>query len=101
MRVLLPTEGSSCTQRRTPSSPTTKPLASLLRTLPPECQDFCTTGRPLSTVQQSFPSARRRPAHAPKRPEAAARPVLSPDDRLYCRLSCVPEAVVHPADLVL
>jgi len=31
-------------------SPTTKPLASLLRTLPPECQDFCTAGRPLSTL---------------------------------------------------
>src|SRR6516162_6423350 len=30
------------------SSPTTKPLASLLRTLPPECQDLCTADRPLS-----------------------------------------------------
>src|SRR6185312_2721069 len=33
MRVLLPAERLSCTQRRTASSPTTKPLASLLRTL--------------------------------------------------------------------
>ena len=49
------------------SSPTTKPLASLLRTLPPECQDLCTADRPLSTLQRSFPSARRRPAHAPIR----------------------------------
>jgi len=49
------------------SSPTTKPLASLLRTLPPECQDLCTADRPLSTLQRSFPSARRRPAHAPYR----------------------------------
>src|SRR5262249_28059963 len=49
------------------SSPMTKPLASLLRTLPAECQDFCTAGRPLSTLEQSFPSVRRRPANAPFR----------------------------------
>src|SRR5215472_14667917 len=36
MRVLLPTEGSSCTKAYSASSPTTKPLASSLRTLPPD-----------------------------------------------------------------
>ena len=34
-------------------------------------QDFCTAGRPLSTLQRSFPSARRRPAHAPFRTSAS------------------------------
>src|SRR6516165_7130456 len=54
------------------SSPTTKSLALLLRTLPPECQDFWTASRPLSTLQRSFPSVRRRPANTPNRPLAFA-----------------------------
>ena len=51
------------------SSPTAKPLAFLLRTLPPECQDFLHAGRPLSPLQRSFPCARKRPARAAKRPK--------------------------------
>ena len=41
------------------------------------------------------------PIPAPKRPDAPARPVLSPGDRLYSPSLMRPEAVVNPAALVL
>src|SRR6516164_6138944 len=58
------------------SSPTTKPLAFLLRTLPPKCQDSCTAGRPPSTLQRSFPPARKGRPRAAKRPK---RPLIARD----------------------
>src|SRR6516165_8774493 len=63
-------------------SSTTKPPAFLLRTLPPECQDFCTAGRPLSTLRRSFSSARKRPAHAAKRPKL---PLIAQDKPGFSR----------------
>src|SRR6266403_122658 len=62
-----------------------------------------TPGGPTSPAQPLFRLTRSPPIpiDAPKRPEAAARPVLSPGDRLYSPSLMWPEAVVNPGDLVL
>src|SRR5215469_5576587 len=100
MRVLLPTERSSCTQRHTPSSPTTKPPAFLLRLLPTEYPDFCTAGRPLSPLQRSLPYARKGLAHPAKRPKlpliVQEKPGLSRTDLIQTgKPSGAPDRIGH------